>query len=312
MEEIMKELSNKILKDYQIRKTRKQKTEFIELLQKELNKEVIIEEGGILKSRNIIVGDLENSKIVLGAHYDTQPVLPFPNFLTPKNMIVYILYMIVFMFIFLGIQFLFEFIIIKLTNNTGLGILAGLAWCIFFLGWMFVGKANSHTANDNTSGVLTLIEAIHDEELKDVCCVFFDHEELGLFGSAFFNKKHKDLLKDKLVFNFDCVGDGDSIMFVLSKTALDEENKLKESFVSDGNKEVIITKSSNTLYPSDQMSFKHHVGVAAFKKHKIIGYYMDKIHTIKDINCDENNIKFIINGLKEYMKRVDYDMMTSQ
>ena len=84
----MKELSNKILKDYQIRKTRKQKTEFIELLQKELNQEVIIEEGGILKSRNIIVGDLENSKIVLGAHYDTQPVLPFPNFLTPKNMIV--------------------------------------------------------------------------------------------------------------------------------------------------------------------------------------------------------------------------------
>ena len=301
----MKELSKKILEHYQVRKTRKQKTEFIELLQKELNQEIIIEEGGILKSRNIIVGDLENSKIVLGAHYDTQPVLPFPNFLTPKNMIVYLLYMIVFVMVFLGIQFLVEFVIISLTDNIGLGILGGFLWCIFFLGWMFVGKANKHTANDNTSGVLTLIEAIHDEDLKDVCCVFFDHEEVGLFGSAFFNKKHKELLKDKLVFNFDCVGDGNAIMFVLSKSALKEEDKLKESFVSDTHNEVIITKSSNTLYPSDQMSFKNHVGVAAFKKHKIIGYYMDKIHTVKDTTCDENNIKFIINGLKEYMKRVD-------
>ncbi len=301
----MKELSKKILDTYQVRKTRKQKTEFIELLQKELNHKITIEEGGLFKSRNIIVGDLENSKIVLGAHYDTQPVLPFPNFLTPKNMIVYILYMIVFIFIFLGIQFLFEFVIISLTNNTGLGILAGLLWCVFFLGWMFVGKANKHTANDNTSGVLTLIEAIHEEDLKDVCCVFFDHEEIGLFGSALFYKKHKELLKDKLVFNFDCVGDGDTIMMILSKTALKEESKLKESFVSDSHKEVIITKASNTLYPSDQMSFKHYVGVAAFKKHKIIGYYMDKIHTIKDINCDENNINFIINGLKEYIKKVD-------
>ena len=301
----MKELSKKILEHYQVRKTRKQKTEFIELLQKELNQEIIIEEGGILKSRNIIVGDLENSKIVLGAHYDTQPVLPFPNFLTPKNMIVYLLYMIVFVMFFLGIQFLVEFVIISLTDNIGLGILGGFLWCIFFLGWMFVGKANKHTANDNTSGVLTLIEAIHDEDLKDVCCVFFDHEEVGLFGSAFFNKKHKELLKDKLVFNFDCVGDGKAIMFVLSKSALKEEDKLKKSFVSDTHNEVIITKSSNTLYPSDQMSFKNHVGVAAFKKHKIIGYYMDKIHTVKDTTCDENNIKFIINGLKEYMKRVD-------
>lgn len=300
----MQELSKKILEHYQVRKTRKQKTEFIDLLQTELNHKITIEEGGILKSRNIVVGDLENSKIILGAHYDTQPVLPFPNFLTPKNMIVYILYMLVFMFVFLGIQFIFEFVIISLTNNTELGILGGLLWCIFFLGWMFVGKANKHTANDNTSGVLTLIEAIHEEDLKDVCCVFFDHEEIGLFGSAFFYKKHKELLNNKLVFNFDCVGEGDTIMFVLSKTALKEESNIKESFVSEGNKEAIITKSSNTLYPSDQMSFKHSIGVAAFKKHKIIGYYMDKIHTIKDTTCDENNIKFIINGLKKYINMI--------
>ena len=53
----MHELSKKILDKYQVRKTKKQKTEFIELLQKELNHKITIEEGGLFKSRNIIVGD---------------------------------------------------------------------------------------------------------------------------------------------------------------------------------------------------------------------------------------------------------------
>ena len=302
----MQELSRLILEKYQVRKTKKQKTEFIELLQKELkDHKITIEQGGLFKSRNIVVGDLENSKIVIGAHYDTQPVLPFPNFLTPKNMFAYILYIILFTAVFLAIEFIIEYLVIFITDNIELGILSGFVWIIFFLGWMFVGKANKHTANDNTSGVVTLIEAIHNEELKDVCCVFFDHEEIGLFGSKFFYKKHKELLKNKLFFNFDCVGDGDTIMLIMSKTALKEEDNLKQSFVSDTHKEVVITKASNTLYPSDQKNFKHYVGVAAFKKNKIVGYYMDKIHTNKDVTCDENNINFIIKGLKEYVKRVD-------
>ena len=301
----MNQLSKLILEKYQVRKTKKQKSEFIELLKKELkDHKVVIEEGGLLKSRNIVVGDLENSKIVLGAHYDTQPVLPFPNFLTPKNMFAYIIYMLIFMFCFLLIEICIEVFVISLTDQVELGTFAGLAWCIFFLGWMFIGKANKHTANDNTSGILTLIEALHQEDLNDVCCVFFDHEEVGLFGSAFFYKKHKDILKDKLFFNFDCVGDGNTIMMILSKSALKEENNLKESFVSVGNKEFLITKASNTLYPSDQKNFKYYVGVAAFKKNKIIGYYMDKIHTNKDVNCDESNINLIISGLKKYMHKI--------
>ena len=81
----MHELSKKILDSYQVRKTKKQKTRFIELLKQELNEEIMIEEGNFPKSRNIIVGDLNKCQYILGAHYDTAPVLPIPNFLTPKN-----------------------------------------------------------------------------------------------------------------------------------------------------------------------------------------------------------------------------------
>ena len=79
----MRKISEIILEKYQVRKTRKQKDEFIQLLGNELNEHIIIEQCGMFKSRNVIIGDLNKSKYVLTAHYDTAPVLPFPNFLTP-------------------------------------------------------------------------------------------------------------------------------------------------------------------------------------------------------------------------------------
>lgn len=299
----MLELSKKILESYQIRKTKKQKDEFIEFLQTELKDYPIhVEEGGLFKSRNIMIGDLKNSKIILGAHYDTAPVLPIPNFLTPKNKLVYFLYILLLVFGFIIIELLTMFTISFFTDNELLYLLVYFGLLIFILGWMFVGKANKHTANDNTSGVITLIEALHNEKIKDqVCCVFFDHEEVGLIGSAVFAKKHKKELENKLLFNFDCVSDGDTIMLILSKTALQEENKMTSAFQSNEQKQFFITKSSNTMYPSDQKNFKHHVGVATFKKNKWFGYYIDKIHTKKDVNFDEKNIETILNGLENYI-----------
>ena len=53
----MTELSRIIFEKYQIRKSKNQKTEFINLLKE--NMPVNIQTGGLLKSRNIIVGDVE-------------------------------------------------------------------------------------------------------------------------------------------------------------------------------------------------------------------------------------------------------------
>lgn len=114
----MQELSKKILEEYQVRKTRKQKTELIEFLRKELKEhEVTIEEGGFCKNRNIVVGNFENSKYILGAHYDTAPVIPFPNFLTPKNPLAYLIYILLIAGGFLVIELVLQFIIQKLTDS---------------------------------------------------------------------------------------------------------------------------------------------------------------------------------------------------
>ena len=298
----MHEISKKILDKYQVRKTKKQKTEFIEFLKSELNTEIMIEEGGISKSRNLIIGDLNNSKYILAAHYDTAPELPIPNFLTPKNYLFYFLYMFLIIMLFMAIEIVLQVLLFLFTDNEFIHMAVYFGTLIFMLVWVFVGKANKHTANDNTSGVITLIEALHNEKIKDkVCCVFFDHEEIGLLGSAYFNKKHKKELENKLLFNFDCVSDGDTIMMILSKTALNEEENIKNAFIRNENKNFLITKSSNTIYPSDQKNFKNHVGVAAFKKNKLCGYYMNRIHTKKDIIFDEMNIEMIIKGIENYV-----------
>lgn len=299
----MQELSEKILKEYQVRKTKKQKTEFIDFLKEELRDyKIEVEEGGLLKSRNIVVGDLEKCEIVLGAHYDTQPVLPFPNFLAPKNMVAYLLYCFLLFAAIFVIGFVVMFALLLILDNMDLALIIYYSILLCLIGWMFVGKANKHTANDNTSGVITLIEALHNEDIKDkVCCVFFDHEEVGLFGSAAFAKKHKAILKDKLVMNFDCVSDGDYIMLVINKKAKEAQNKLKESFKDSENKKFLFESSSNTLYPSDQVNFKKAIGVAAFKRKKFIGYYMDRIHTKKDTIFERENIETIIEGLKNFV-----------
>lgn len=299
--DIMTECSETILKCYQVRKTRKQKTAFIEFMKQQFpDHQITVESGGLTRSRNLVVGDIESAKFILAAHYDTQPVLPFPNFLTPKNMPIYLLYTLC-IFLFFFIITLFVMLAAKvLFQSTPLAsALARITLGLLLIGMLF-GPANKHTANDNTSGIITLIEAMHDPQIAShAAFVFFDQEELGLFGSAYFAKKHKETMKNKLLINFDCVSDGDHLMFIFSRQAQHYKNQFQEAFVSTQHKHAIHTDASNTLYPSDQMNFKQSVGVAAFNKHKWIGYYMDKIHTPKDTVFDRDNIDYLVAGIKK-------------
>ncbi|MFR3430848.1 MAG: M28 family peptidase [Holdemanella porci] len=93
---------------------------------------------------------------------------------------------------------------------------------------MLLGKANKHTASDNTSGIITIIESAIKlpEDLRDeVCFVLFDNEELGLLGSSAFAKEYKEYLKNKLIINFDCVSDGNDIFFFPTKQIKNDQSK---------------------------------------------------------------------------------------
>lgn len=286
-----------ILDQFQIRKSKKQKTEFIQWLEPTIHAhgyEMKIEKGNF--ARNIVIGDVDKAKVIFTAHYDTCAVMPFPNFITPKSIPIYILYQFVLTFVIFAIAItasvLARFLIPEFAALVSLVFLYGI------LGLLMFGPANKHTVNDNTSGVtavLDLIQAMPEQLKGKAAFVLFDLEEAGLLGSAAFASAHKKTMKEKLLVNLDCVSDGETILFCFRKRSKKDEPLFRECF--PGNHCVSTDfVSKHYVYPSDQASFPRGVGVAALLKTKRGLLYMDKIHTPKDTVYREENINYLVEG----------------
>ena len=157
--------SQTVLSDFQVRKSCGQKRAFRAWLRGQLEGAgwTVTEESGRFSGTNVIAGDPEKAEVLFTAHYDTQAVLPFPNFITPRNMGVYLLYqllIVVIMFFTVAVVSFVSALIGYMTELPTLAVmLPGWLVCAFCIWWVFFGKANRHTANDNTSGVVTLLEA---------------------------------------------------------------------------------------------------------------------------------------------------------
>ncbi len=315
----MTETTKTVFEKYEIRKTKKQKTAFIEYVQstaKENGYTCTVEKGSF-GARNIVVGSPEKAKVIYTAHYDTCPTLPFPNFITPKNFLIYLLYqiavVILFMFVpIFAVQLLAELAMAAIGVPSDLIPLFALfiyeAALIGIVFLMLAGPANKHTANDNTSGVTMLLDlmlAMPEEQRENAAFIFFDLEESGLIGSMSFASKHKKAVKNKPLINFDCVSDGKHILFAVKKTAKIYVPMLKEAFAENENCKVEIL-SKGVFYPSDQANFAGGIGVAALKKSKFFGIlYMDRIHTKRDTVYREENIDFLTKGAVKFTEIIN-------
>ena len=299
----MTETSKTILAEFQVRKSRKQKAAFRDWLCGELTAAgyaPTVEKG--FAARNVVVGDPEQAQVFFTAHYDTQAVLPIPNFITPRNLFWYLLYQ----FALVGGIFLLAGaaeVVVILLFHPPLEIAMPVFGVVSLIccWWIIDGPANKHTVNDNTSGVITLVEtalALPVEDRSKVCFVFFDNEEKGMFGSSAFAGQHKQVKKGKLVVNFDCVSDGSSIQFFPSRKLKKDQakiNRLENAFRSAGDRQVEIVRGFG-FYPSDNASFRLGAGVCALREHKVFGWYMSRIHTARDTVMEEENIELLRDG----------------
>ena len=303
----MTELSQKIFESYQVRKTKKQKEAFLELMQSNFP-EATIQEGRFPKYKNLVIGDVKSEKVVLTAHYDTCARMVLPNFITPKNPLLSILYSFVIVIPMFIVAFLLGLLMgfLQIPAEIAKWVILGLYFLFLYI--MIAGPANPNTANDNTSGVITLCElyaCLEPAQRAKVAFVFFDMEESGLWGSTGFRKQYKKIMKQKLLINFDCVSDGDTMLLAVSKAARKKYGQnIDDSFIPTDNKTVLLAKAENIYYPSDQMGFKETVAVAALKHKPIIGYYMDRIHTKKDTQFDKENIKLLCEGVLRFVKKL--------
>ena len=295
---------NILIPDREIRKTREQKTAFIDMLRGIYGDRLRTEEcGTIVKSRNIILGDPERAKVIFTAHYDTCARLPFPNFITPRNLPIYLLYQVAVSLLLLVPTFGLAYAVGRLTRGLDplvgllcreLTLFAGL-FCMF--GLFFLGKPNPHTANDNTSGVvtvLTLADRLADRD--DVAFILFDNEENGLLGSMGYADLHKNIRDNTMLINFDCVSDGDNFLIIFSKKAqktayYETVRERAERILPARGKYVEVRGKRGTVYPSDQTNFKTSAAVCALNRSRYVGLYMDKIHTPKDTVFQTENIE---------------------
>lgn len=299
----MTELSQEIFGNFQVRKTKKQKQAFISLLQMHIPG-LQVHESGLPKCRNLIIGDPESAKVVLTAHYDTCAQLPFPNFITPKRPLISILFSIL---LVIPPSLLVILANLLLAPSIIAHYVSMFVYLLFIM-MLLSGPANKHTANDNTSGVITLLEIYHkltEEQRKQVCFVFFDNEEQGLLGSGQFRKKYKKIMRNKLLINYDCVSDGDYFLLGISKQANQKYHvPLARSFTGTQDKDVLFENLKKIYYPSDQAGFPMAIAVAALKHKKFIGYYMDRIHTSRDTCFDESNITYLTERTCQFIESI--------
>ncbi len=264
-------------------------------------------ESGTFGASNVILGDPDKAKYLVTAHYDTCAGMLFPNLITPCNLGLYLLYQFAVVFGFLVIAFAVGFLGSWVFADTVIGFDLGWIcyWALLLL--MLFGPANKHNANDNTSGVVTLLEMARNlpEELrKDVCFVLFDLEEAGLIGSAYHRKAHKAATNNQVVLNLDCVGEGDDLVLFPYNKAKKDAKLLDGLETLRGNadgKTVSVCSKGFAMYPSDQKNFPYGVGVAAFCRTRRGTLYLAKIHTRKDTVLDEKNVKTLKNLLISYI-----------
>lgn len=289
-----------VVKNYPVRKSKKQKQAFRADVTQWLQNlgYPVFEEEGSFHSCNLVIGDPQRARYLVTAHYDTCARLPFPNLITPCNFWTFLLYQIficlMLMLPALAVGGLVGYLLHSF--NIGYFLFVVLLWAAIVL--MLIGPANSSNVNDNTSGVVTLLEiarSIPELHRKNVCFVLFDLEEAGLIGSASYKKKHKREIPNQLVLNLDCVGEGDDIYFFptaklkKSKERLAPLQKLAGGY---GKKSIAVRTKGFSIHPSDQSNFPYGVGICALKR-GWAGLYLSRIHTPRDTVLDETNVNIL-------------------
>lgn len=297
-----------ILQQFPIRKNREQKAAFRDAVVnygKKFGYSVTVEKGSC-GSRNVILGDPNTAKYLVTAHYDTPASIGLPNLITPCNPFLYILWQFLIVGLFLLITFAVGMAVMLLTQSEQLTFWAAYVTYFGVLFLMLLGPANKSNANDNTSGVVTVLEiarSVPEIHRSRVCFVLFDLEEAGLIGSASYRKAHKPETEKQIVLNLDCVGDGDHIVFFPTKKLKKDRRKLNPLYTccgQFGQKFITIRDKGFSVYPSDQKNFPYGVGIAALRKGKM-GLYMNRIHTKRDTILEPTNVNILRAAICTYI-----------
>lgn len=302
---------------YPVRRTKAEKAAFQAYVKETLARRGIVAE--VEKTRNgrnenVVVGNPTTANAVFTAHYDTPARSLFPNLMIPRSSVLFYAYQCLPIIVLLIVAF-FAMGIVLLCGVTDifltLVIVLTVYYGTFYL--MFFAFKNKRNRNDNTSGVATLLsilETLRAEQLEKVAFIFFDNEEKGKLGSKAYFSEHKDSMKDKLVVNFDCVGNGKHILFAVGEVEKKAEYKaLRRSVIDEGEYETAFYPRKRCRGNSDHLSFPCGVGCMACKCSKRGLLYAPYIHTPKDVEADVANVEFLFRAMSRFVDEISRESL---
>ncbi len=301
-----------LIKKYPVRRSEAQKAAFREYVigaANERGADARAEKTSDGKNQNVVIGNVEKAKVVFTAHYDTPAASLFPNVMIPRNKPLFFAYQMVPVLFMLIIGFAVGFGAQAIAGGDERALYIGFLvtyYALFLV--MFRGFPNKNNYNDNTSGtatVLTLLDRLDGDALSCAAFILFDNEEKGKKGAKAYFKDHKDFMSDKLLINFDCVGDGTEVVFIAMKNAekKSEYKLLADCFeVSSGyTPHFYSIKGSESN--SDYKVFPCGIGCMVCRKAKSGLLYTPRIHTRRDIVTNDSNVDYICEGMIRFIER---------
>lgn len=184
-------ISSKVTKEFGIRHTYNEKTNFLNFIDGELKnlgyETEIIQGKNIKQCRNLATVE-SNAEIIFAAHYDTAGTMPkllgfiFKLFGHTRQIVGSIIYILIIL------------LIIRFIRNVLNVSISYMILGVFLIFPMLI--KNKKNYNDNSSGVITLLNIAHElknnKDLKGkanrIKIVFLDNEESGLLGSNLISK----------------------------------------------------------------------------------------------------------------------------
>lgn len=259
------------------RYTKKEKEDFLKYLRE---KGIIFELDAL---KNIYIGERQNPKAIIVAHYDTYGPLsssPKKNIEPSKTRdsfrsnLKLVLFLISLRKLLPLLSIIF-FFIHPMLSLIPLIVFAYIEKKTKNIEKRFNEKKYS-AFDDNGSGLIALLNLYYDKRYKDCLFLMTNYEEIMGIGAMYFCFKNKELVRNVPIIVIDCIGRGDKLV----------------NLVDEG------------IYSGDHYHFlKYTEKVLAFQSQEDMSNSPYWIHSELDNLIIEENLK---NNISQIKKQIDY------
>ena len=290
-----------LLERFSVRKSETEKAAFRDALMEEMESmgyEPRIEESGILKAKNLVVGDPDKAVIVFCARYDTPARRFVPSVLFPANPVLDFLMQILNMILLLVPSLVLYVLLWQILGHT-----AVLLFFLVYLALLMldaVGFPNRSNRNQSSGlqVLLRMLESWNGQVPEKAAVVLLDRGEVFHLGARGFAKAHPEVQFTKLVLDVSSVGLGNHLLLSPRKGAAKctGYRTLMRYLEHVEGCDFRALHAPGLLGVGDDRPFFCGMQLMACEKGPL-GLWIRHLHTPKDTEADEQQIHAIARAL---------------